>query len=238
MSNQYLPKVKYDRAHEAVATTSGSGCPAPIAAPAEPYVRYSSWTTYDRDSVCLHDVVLTKSIEEAVLTNTASVPASEIPPGGTVLFRYKRRIPVAEPPAGGVAEDMELGPLVQLLMISKKLQYEQALEMAKDHVGKRRQQAKSGGGGGTVGNFQEVDYADVVVTRVVGPFAAGAKFDYMIYNDMIKEGVLYRKTPSRSCYALSFDSSKYAQAQLPKLVSQSDRVVLPEGVKRSEGGGR
>ena len=244
MSNQYMPREKYEKAHVAMSTSCGTGCPASLVSLMDPYVKCASWTMYDYDSVCLSNVTLKKSIEEAVLDNTVSVPASEIPPGSTVLLRYKKRVPAAVATMAEIA-DMELGPLVQLLMISKKLQYEPALEMAKDHVGKRKAQQWATGS-------QEVDYADVVVTRVVGPLSAGARFDYMIYNSLLKEGVLYRKAPQTavdasstpastrtggSCYTLSFDADKHGANRIPKLVAHTDRVRLPGEVARGEDGG-
>lgn len=248
MSNQYMPKEKYEKAYVPMATSCGTGCPSSLAAVMDQYIKCSSWTMYDYDSVCLSSVTLKKSIEEAVLTDTVSVPASEIPSGSTVLLRYKKRIPVVATQTAAES-DMELGPLVQLLMISKKLQYEQALEMAKDHVGKRKAQQPASFSSSP---FQEVDYADVVVTRVVGPLNVGARFDYMIYNSLLKEGVLYRKAPQTttssaaavsaastgtggSCYTLSFDSAKYGADRMPKLVAHTDRVKLPGEVARGDG---
>lgn len=240
-----MPREKYEKAYVAMATSCGAGCPASLSVAMDPYVKCASWTMYDYDSVCLSSVTLKKSIEEAVLNNTVSVPASEIPSGSTVLMRYKKRVQVM-PAIGNAESDMELGPLVQLLMISKKMQYEQALEMAKDHVGKRRATATAGSTASSSSSspFQDADYADVVVTRVVGPLAVGARFDYMIYNSLLKEGVLYRKAPQTttssaaavetassrtggSCYTLSFDADKYGVDKLPKLIAHTDRVKLP-----------
>lgn len=147
----------------------------------------------------------------------------------------------------------EINSLVQLYMISQRTDYVSALRCATEDVRKKyavapaasTPPAMSTGPGGVLTSTQgvvisisnasspaydTVSMSDVQVTRIVGPFNKGAKFDTMLFNILTHEGILHRSN-SDKYYTVRFDDGKgrptNAPRRLPVLIKDATKQKAP-----------
>jgi len=225
MSNQFLPSAKISRVFApSEIHTGGSSNKTLASAVVDQYINYTQWRQHDSDFMLFYNVELKVSLPEAVYAETISAPAKEAPCTGKILCTYQKRVqkpvivvpvlPTLSPKEKQALENQkcnEISARCQMYMVTQGLPYQESLEFAKKDVLRKYAaqaqvtQTPAAAPESNQVSYEEVMFVDVEVTKVVGPFSAGARFDRMIFNVLTNEGIFYRKkeaTNTTTCYVV------------------------------------
>jgi hypothetical protein len=145
-------------------------------------------------------------------------------------------------------QKQELGGLIQLLMISQHMTYEAALASAMAEMQKRKNGTRAANNAQTTvttssttaspaatvpsssqqqqPQWDVVDMVDVEITKTIGPFNKGARFDVMLFDILTKEGIFHRNN-SDKYYTVSFNRGKNNTDRVPRLVRECTKQRAP-----------
>jgi hypothetical protein len=213
-------------------------------------VTYDRWEMFDDDFTLFYNVVLGSHVNEKVFTEAVVVLAGEVPNGAVVLSEFKSATPpaalnakmveAAKPPKQ--ADGGAVYALAQQMVKVHGVSFPEAMRLAKiaEDAKLLSRPCTNADAGTAVGAASAspskeasppaaaiarsmVDYVECNVSRVMGPFDRGAKFDIMAFNGLTKEGVVHRNNSERY-YVLSFDERG---GEVPRLVRDFTKQKIP-----------
>ncbi|MDD5753165.1 MAG: hypothetical protein PHN45_00225 [Methylococcales bacterium] len=169
-----------------------------------------------------------------------STPVSAAPSTGTILSRYKRRIQREQPKPTIVSDttnkqtldstkQQEINVRMQLYLIAQRLPYQMALEYATSDIRKKyatNATQTTTPTASVIPIYDDIDYVDVQVSKIIGPFNRGANFDIMLFNVLTNEGILHRNT-SDKYYTIVFPTVDKQTVAIPKLMRECTKQKAP-----------
>ena len=169
----------------------------------------------------------------------------------TTTPQHAATVPAAKPTLATTEQQQkqELGGLIQLLMISQHMSYEAALSSAMAEMQKRKNApqpptqsanatpttvtttsvpvtSSSPASSSQQPQWDIIDMVDVEVTKTLGPFNKGARFDVMLFDILTKEGIFHRNN-SDKYYTVSFNRGKLNADKVPRLVRECTKQRAP-----------
>ena len=267
MSNQYVPRMKSEKAFVPCTLRQGTASTKPLSGRyVDQYVTYDRWEMFDDDFTLFYNVLMNNPVDEHSYTDTVVVKADDVPNGATIISTFTSKTPPAALSGSGAGDGAheqppkpsaeELYGVARSIVMVQGVPFPEAMKMAQASWAKQAASApatpptatttatttataNTGGNNDTAPNHAlsgdevtngpiaekpEVKYAECAVSRTIGPFNKGAKFDIMAFSSLTKEGVVHRNH-SEKYYVLAFGSD--GRQKVPRLVRDFTKQHKP-----------
>jgi hypothetical protein len=130
-------------------------------------------------------------------------------------------------------KQQEINARMQLYLIAQRLPYQVALDYATSDIRKKYANVTPVATAATAASvipsvpiYDDVDYVDVKVSKIIGPFNKGAGFDVMLFNILTNEGILHRNA-SDKYYTIVFPTPINQKTAIPKLIRECSKQKAP-----------